>query len=138
MRSLLLISIVSSMSLAASHIDKQIDYSEVHSPYQSMNCLEEKTEKEMDACGIQSLQFAKNKMNSLFNIILSASKKESQSHGNKTIKSQDDWKQYMESSCVMETIDSEGGSAYNAIINFCYETKVNERVSYLQWILSNQ
>jgi uncharacterized protein YecT (DUF1311 family) len=125
------------MSLAASHIDKEIDYSEVHSVYQSMNCLEEKTEKEMDECRIQSLRFAKNKMDSLFKVILSASQKESQSHAHKTIKSQEDWKQYMESSCVMETLDSEGGSAYNTIINFCYETKVNERISYLQWTLSN-
>jgi len=138
MRYILLISIVSCMSLAASHIDKEIDYSEVHSVYQSMNCFDEKTEKEMDECGIQSLRFAKNKMDSLFKIILSASHKESQSHAHKTIKSQEDWKQYMKSSCVMETLDSEGGSAYNTIINFCYETKVNERISYLQWILSNQ
>ena len=138
MRYILLISLVSCMSLAASHIDKKIDYSEVHSVYQSMNCLEEKTEKEMDACGIKSLQFAENKMNSLFNIILSTSKKNSQSHANTTIKSQEDWKRYMQSNCVMETLDSEGGSAHSTIINFCYETKVNERISYLQWILSNQ
>ena len=138
MRYILIMTLIPSILFAASHIENKVDYSEVHSVYQSMNCFDEKTEQKMDECGIQSLKLAKDKMNSIFNIIISDSTSDSQSRSNKIKNSQEDWNHYMKSSCVMETLDSEGGSGYNSIINFCYETKVNERISYLQWILSNK
>jgi len=138
MRYILIISMVPSILLAASHIKREADYYEVHSVYQSMSCFDEQTEPEMDECGSKSLKLAKDKMNSLFNMILSDSKEGALSASDKIKKSQEDWGLYMKSSCVMETLDSEGGSGYNSIINFCYETKVNERISYLQWILSNK
>ena len=138
MRYILIITIIPSILFAASHIENKIDYSEVHSVYQSMNCFDEKTEKKMDECGIQSLKSAKEKMNLIFNILISNSISDSQSRRNKIKNSQENWSHYMKSSCVMESLDSEGGSGYNSIINFCYETKVNERISYLQWILSNK
>ena len=138
MRYILIMALIPSLLFAASHFEKEIDYSEVHSVYQSTNCFDEKTEQEMDECGIKSLKLAKEKMNSIFDILISSSASDSQSSRYKVKKSQDDWNHFMDSSCVMETLDSEGGSGYHSIINFCYETKVNERISYLQWILSNK
>jgi len=135
MRYILLFTFMPSLLFAASHIEKQIDYSEVHSIYQSRNCFDKATEQEMNFCGNKSLEASKSKMNSIFNLVISSAEVKSKS---KIQKAQDDWVLYMKSNCVMETLDSEGGSAYDSIINFCYETKVNERVSYLQWILSNK
>ena len=138
MRYFLTLAFIPSILFAASDAQEQIDYNEVHAVYQSVNCLNEKTEQKMDRCGTQSLKQAKDRMNYIFNILLSKYTKGSQSNSYKITKSQDDWGRHMESSCAIETIDSEGGSAYNSIVNFCYETKINERISYLDWILSNK
>lgn len=138
MRYFLVLSLIPNILFAESYIEKSIDYNEVHSVYQSVNCFDTKTEQAMDECGVQSLQLAKEKMNSIFNTLISDSKNDSQSKHNKMKTAQEDWNKYMKSSCMMEVADSEGGSGYDSIINFCYETKINERISYLQWISSNK
>ncbi|XPF95135.1 lysozyme inhibitor LprI family protein [Colwellia sp. RE-S-Sl-9] len=138
MRYILFLSLIPSILLAGGHLEKKVDYSEIHSVFQSMNCLYEDTEQKMDECGSKSLTLAKSRMNLLIDELLSTAKKVSQSRSDKIKKSQKDWALYTESNCIMETLDSEGGSGYPSIINFCYETKINERISYLQWILSNK
>ena len=117
MRYLLIFTFIPSILFAASHIEKQIDYSEVHSIYQSMNCFDKATEQEMNSCGNKSLEASKSKMNSILNLIISSAENKSKS---KIQKAQDDWVLHMQSNCVMETLDSEGGSAYDSIINFCW------------------
>ena len=138
MQYLIILAFFPSILFAASDVQKQIDYSEVHKVYQSMNCLDEKTEQKIDECGIHSLKLARDKMNYVFNVLFSESTRGPQSSSYKIKESQEDWSRYMKSSCALETIDSEGGSGYHSIINFCYETKINERISYLEWILSNR
>ena len=113
------------------------DYMQVHKPFLSMACIDEKTQHTMDQCGERSLASATSRMNALLDLL----KKNNISAEPDLFKflksSQLAWKTYMESSCKVETYDSRHGSGFHSILNACHEAKINERISFLSWMMDN-
>lgn len=113
------------------------DYMQTHKVYISMKCIDEKTQHEMDECGERSLKSAASNMESMLAKLI---KNHTTSEPELSIAlktSQTSWKIYMEDSCKVETYDSRDGSAFHAIWNACLEIKINERISYLSWMMEN-
>lgn len=135
MHYLLLLCVIPTTLFAATTHLESLTYDEIHKSYQSLNCFDEATQQEMDECGKQSLSSAKAKMDSILNELIGGDKN---AFAEKVKKSQTLWVSFTQISCEIETYESEGGTGYYSILNYCLETKVNERISYLQWMLSNK
>lgn len=114
-----------------------VDYDEIHKPYVSLNCFNEKTQKDMDKCGDDNLLAAEEKMKSLVKTIIVSFKDSSPQMANKFKKSQILWEESHKIECEVETYDSIEGSGYHSILSACLEMKINERISYLRWLASN-
>lgn len=132
---LLLFFVIPATSFASTTHFESLSYDEIHKNYQSLNCFDEATQQEMNKCGEQSLSLAKDKMNSIFNEVI---EEKDNAFSEKVKKSQVLWTTFAHISCEIETYESEGGTGYYSILNFCLETKLNERISYLKWVLSNK
>ncbi|MCP4321689.1 MAG: DUF1311 domain-containing protein [Alteromonadales bacterium] len=113
------------------------DYMQVHKPFLSLTCINEKTQQEMDQCGERSLVKAKSKMNALLETLKTNHKSAEPALYDTLEASQLTWNKYMEASCKVETYYSRGGSGFSSIWSYCIETKINERISYLSWMMEN-
>lgn len=109
-------------------------YYEIHKPFMSINCLNEQTQQEVDTCSRASIENAKSKMESLLNELKLLNDQQALVVSDIEL-SQTYWSEYMKATCSIETKDSKDGSAYYSILSDCLETKINERNSYLQWLL---
>jgi len=113
------------------------DYMKIHEPFGAATCSSANTQHEMDACGRKSLAMATKKMEQ----ILAKLKKNHKANEPKLFvfleKDQASWETYKTTGCEFETYYSRNGSGYESILNVCLETKVNERISYLQWMLDH-
>lgn len=119
---------------SATHIP---DYQEVHKPYLAMTCLDSKTQQEMDACTQKSLNLRTRHMKMILGQLMKNYKAGEAGMAKALEKSQHSWQVYKNNNCKLETYDSRSGSGYASILNACLETKTNERISYLQWLLDN-
>ena len=113
------------------------DYMQVHKPFLSLSCIDEKTQHEMDQCGEHSLVKVTSQMNVLLESLKKSHKSAEPGLYDSLESSQLAWKNYIDASCKVETYYSRGGSGFNAIWNYCLETKTNERISYLSWMMEN-
>lgn len=113
------------------------DYMQVHKPFISLSCIDEKTQHEMDQCGKRSLVKATSQMNVLFEILKTNHKSAEPDLFDSLQASQLAWNTYIDASCKVETYYSRGGSGFNSIRNYCLEAKTNERISYLIWMMEN-
>lgn len=137
MKYLLLLSFLPLFACATQESHLSIDYDEIHKPYFNLSCINETTQKEMDVCGEKSLLQATNLMKILVESLIESNRKDSPDFSNKINVSQVHWEKLHKVNCEIETYESIGGSGYHSILNACIEMKVNERVSYLQWLASN-
>ncbi len=128
---LLVLMLVSSAVIAGGGDAEQGSYYETHKSFLSMNCIDEQTQKDMDDCGVNSLAGVKKEMEAVLEA-LSASKP---SIAKEIQLDQQNWAAYAKSSCDIETHDSKEGSGYFSVLNYCMETKINERISYLMWLV---
>ncbi|VAW49735.1 hypothetical protein MNBD_GAMMA04-1170 [hydrothermal vent metagenome] len=135
MHYLLLFCVIPATLFASTTHFESLSYDEIHKSYQSLNCFDEATQQEMNKCGEQSLSSTKAKMDSILNEAIEG---KDNAFSEKIKKSQTLWTTFTHISCEIETYESKSGTGYYSILNFCLETKLNERISYLQWVLSNK
>ena len=135
MKYLSLLFFVSTLAYAGGSKVEIPDYMQVHKPFLSLSCIDEKTQHEMDQCGERSLV----KVTSQMKTLLESLKKNCKSTEPDLFKalqtSQLTWRANMEASCTVETYYSRDGSGFNSIWNSCLETKTNERISFLSWMM---
>ena len=137
MKPLYLLMLISSMSYAGGDAAGVPDYVQIHMPYMSLACLDAKNQADMDACSKRSLKKSMEHMNSLLDA-LHLNYNKSEPELTKLLKaSQNDWRVYMESTCRVETYYSRGGTGFDSIWNACLESRINERASFLNWLLEN-
>lgn len=113
------------------------DYNQLHKPYESLTCIDEQNQQAMDKCGEQSLAKATAQMNAFLNNLKKSYISDEPDLLQPLQDAQVAWQAYMESSCRIETYYSRGGSGFHSIWNACLETKTNERISYLSWMMDN-
>ncbi len=133
----LMLMFTSSMSFAGGDVANIIDYVQIHKPYMSLACVDAQTQADMDTCSKCSLENSIKQMNLILGMLhMNHSKSEPELL---TIleKSQNDWKAYMKSTCRVETYYSRSGTGFVSIWNACLEGKINERASFLHWMLDN-
>ncbi len=113
------------------------DYMQIHKPYLSMACIDENTQQAMDKCGERSLVKVTSRMNKTL-ALLKKNYINTEPDLFKLLQvSQLSWQSYMELNCKIETYDSRNGSGFNSIWNACLEAKINERISFLNWMMEN-
>ena len=117
--------------------DIQLDYMTVHKRYEPGTCLDTETQQELDKCTTTSLKKSQKKMKDIFYQIKEEYKKNEPKLVKPFLKAQNSWNEYVETECNFSTYYSWGGSAYQSILNKCFEKKILERISYLEWIKSN-
>ena len=137
MKYLFLLLLVPSISNAAREMAQIPEYTQIHKPFLATTCFGSRNQHEMDQCGEKSLAKAKERMARIL-AALKVNYKTSEPDLQKYLeKSQASWEKYEVSSCKFETYDSRDGSGFYSIWNECLESKINERISYLSWMLDN-
>ena len=139
MKYLYLLVFFAGVSCAGSEAVDVPDYVDVHSVYMSMSmaCLDAQDQRAMDECGVKSLAEANKKLKRLYGTLKSNYMKSEPDLFKALEVSQNRWDTYKVSSCKLETFYSREGSGFDSIWNGCLETKINERISYLNWMISN-
>ena len=113
------------------------DYKNIHKPFWGLSCLEAKNQVELDQCGKNALDHSTSEMNrSLTTLINDMSVREPE-FINMLKESQNTWILHMETTCKIQTYGSIGGSGFYSIWNSCLETETNERISFLNGLMSN-
>jgi uncharacterized protein YecT (DUF1311 family) len=110
---------------------------QVHKPFLSLSCIDEKTQKSMDKCGEVGLAKVTSQMKMLLEGLTKRYKKGEPDLSKAIQFSQQAWQADIEASCKVETYESRDGSGFNSIWNSCLETRTNERISYLDWVLES-
>lgn len=137
MKFLYLLVLVAGVSCAGSEAVDVPDYIEVHSVYMSMACLDAQDQRQMDECGEKSMAEANKKLERIYSTLKSNYMKSEPDLFKALEVSQNSWDTYKVTSCKLETFYSREGSGFDAIWKGCLETKINERISYLNWMISN-
>ncbi|MCP3852923.1 MAG: DUF1311 domain-containing protein [Gammaproteobacteria bacterium] len=137
MKYLFLIFFLSSLVQAGGLTNQTPDYTEIHKPYLSMACIDAQNQHEMDACGEKSLASTNRRMEEILTNLKKDYKTSEPDLFESLISSQKSWETYKETSCKLETYYSREGSGFNAIWNGCLESKINERISYLNTMKDN-
>jgi len=128
---------VSTLSCAGGVEESKPDYMQVHKPYLSMTCINEVNQQAMDKCGELSLVKATNQMNDILKKLSKSYTKNEPDLSKALTDSQLSWHEYTKNGCQLETYYSRNGSGYGSILNACLESKINERISFLNWLMEN-
>ena len=113
------------------------DYMKLHKPYLSKSCANTETQYEMDECTQKSLSATTKQMVKILTKLRDNYKANEPNLVAALNKSQSSWESIKTTSCEFETYYSREGSGYASILNACLESKINERISYLQWMLDH-
>lgn len=113
------------------------DYMKIHEPFGAASCPNAKTQYEMDECGRKSLASVTKYMEQILTKLKKNYKANEPGLLKALEKSQTAWEIYKNTGCEFETYYSQNGSGYESILNGCLESKINERISYLQWMIDH-
>jgi len=111
------------------------DYNNIHKPFWGLSCFDAKNQDELDKCGKKTLDLSTTEMNRALTVLKNS--KSEPEFINALKQSQNTWLLHMEFTCKIQTYDSIGGSGFYSIWNSCLETETNERISFLNGLMSN-
>lgn len=132
MRRVALLLLFASLPLMAAESSPPIpNYDSVHLPYRTKACEEKNTDREMKECSAKVLEVTKAQMEQRYKTVLGALEKESPKTAKSLKTEQQLWKKMYPISCSIKVYESEGGTGYYSILDFCLIKMVNERTSYL-------
>ena len=137
MKKILFLLLFIAPSSYAADSPKMPNYIQAHKIYIPLNCINSQTQAEMDECHHKNLPALTTKMDMTLSLLKKNYKTSEPGLLKELEKSQAAWKNYYVANCDFETYESRNGTGYYSILNMCLETKINERISYLQWMLDH-
>ena len=126
------------ISLPLMAADNQITvpgYTKIHEPYGTKACEKQETNRNMALCSQRVLASSKKALDTRYQFVLKTLKIDYPATAKKLQSTQKMWEAFYPINCEVGEHESESGTGYSSILDFCLIQMVNERISYLDTLI---